>query len=81
MVLAEQPTVANSSVPSDLAIEAEDCLKQSPYHAVRNVVCEHQHDTLILRGRLSSYYLKQVAQEAVRWLADRADVVNAIEVT
>lgn len=79
--MAQQPIVANSSMLSDLAIVAEDCLKQSPYHAVRNIVCEHQHDTLILRGRLSSYYLKQVAQEAVRWVADMAHVVNAIEVT
>jgi hypothetical protein len=81
VILAQQPTLTNSNMLSDLAILAENRLRQSPYCAVRHVVCEHHHDTLILRGRLSTYYLKQVAQETVRWVADMAHVVNAIEVT
>ena len=50
------------------------------YQAVRSVFCEFRQGLLILRGRLPSFYYKQIAQEAVAGLAGVAEVVNQIEV-
>ena len=45
-----------------------------------HLTCEFREGLLLLRGRVSSYYHKQVAQEAVRRLEDVDRVVNQIEV-
>jgi osmotically-inducible protein OsmY len=55
-------------------------LLHNPYHALRNVSCEYRDGVLTLRGRLPSYYLKQVAQTAVAHTAGVQRVDNAIEV-
>jgi len=65
---------------SELAETAQDHLRRSPYSAIRRVSCEHRHGTLVLRGRLTSYYLKQVAQETVVGLDGVVQVINEVEV-
>ena len=59
---------------------ATECLVKSPYHEVRRVTCEYDRGTLFLRGRLSSFHQKQVAQEAVAGVKGVTQVVNEIEV-
>ncbi len=59
---------------------AQDCLRRSPYPAVRRVSCEYCEGVLVLRGRLPSYYHKQVAQEAVARLEGVTGIVNEVEV-
>ena len=57
-------------------------LSTSGYAELKRVRCEfelHGH-LLTLRGRVSSYYLKQLAQEVVRMLDGVDQVVNLIEV-
>lgn len=80
MILAPHATLTDLNPPSDLATAARDRLRQSPYRAMRSVICEYHHGTLFLRGRLTSYYLKQMAQETVGRLAGIVRVVNRIEV-
>ena len=63
-----------------IAEAATDCLQNSPYQAVRRVLCECDHGTLFLRGHLSSFYEKQVAQETVARVKGVTQVVNEIEV-
>lgn len=41
-------------------------LGNSSYYAVRRVLCEFCDGTLILRGQVPSYFLKQIAQTVVR---------------
>jgi len=50
------------------------------YHVLREIECEYNEGAVVLRGRVSTYYLKQVAQAAV--LSDPAikRVLNLIEV-
>ena len=48
--------------PADLA---ERRLRGHPYLALKNVSCGWLDGVLVLRGCLPSYYLKQIAQEAV----------------
>jgi hypothetical protein len=46
-------------------IAANIGLAQSGYRAVRRVLCEFDGSTLILRGSVPTYYIKQVAQSIV----------------
>ena len=59
---------------------AMERLRASPYKAMRRVSCECKHDVLFLRGRLSSFHEKQVAQEVVSGVSGVTQVVNEIEV-
>lgn len=44
---------------------AEACLRHSAYLALKDLSCEFRGGILTLRGRLPSYYLKQVALAVV----------------
>ena len=59
---------------------AEECLQKSPYTTVRSVSCRYEGGELVLRGRLPSFYHKQLAQEAVADVQGVARVVNETEV-
>jgi hypothetical protein len=59
---------------------AMTCLKSKSRRAFRDVSCEYDSGTIILRGRSASYYDKQVAQETVRGVGGVNHVVNEIEV-
>ncbi len=55
-------------------------LRASGYQELRSLACEYHEGMLILRGRLSSHFLKQLGQEAVRTQPGVKMIVNAIEV-
>jgi osmotically-inducible protein OsmY len=55
-------------------------LRETAHRALQGVSCEYDAGVLVLRGRLSSFYQKQLAQEAVVGLAGVAQVVNRTEV-
>jgi len=59
---------------------AQDVLAQSPIYALRQLRVESQGDTLLLQGRVTSFYLKQLAQEAVLAVAKDVPVVNTVSV-
>jgi osmotically-inducible protein OsmY len=59
---------------------AERCLCRNAYLALKNVSCDYRDGVVVLRGCLPSYYLKQVAQEAVARLEGVASVDNQIHV-
>ena len=63
-----------------IAEVATECLQNSPYQAVRRVLCECDHGILFLRGHLSSFHQKQVAQETVAKVKGVTQVRNEIEV-
>ena len=63
-----------------IAEAATECLQNSPYRAVRRVVCECDQGILFLRGHLSSFHQKQVAQETVARIKGVTQVRNDIEV-
>jgi osmotically-inducible protein OsmY len=64
----------------DVAEIARGRLCNSPYMAVRTVSCDFENGVLLLRGRLRSFYHKQLAQETVRRLAGVRQIVNETEV-
>jgi len=55
-------------------------LQHSPYRALHNIAWEYREGVLTLRGRLPSYYLKQVAQTTVSRVAGVGRIVNEIRV-
>ncbi len=60
---------------------AQSALSDSPIFDLRDLVVEEGEDALVLRGSVSSFYHKQMAQELVRAVAGReVDVVNSIDV-
>jgi len=64
----------------DILHEAHEALQHRMFSLSRNLTCEFREGLLYLQGRVSSYYQKQVAQEAVRRLDAVDQVVNQIEV-
>jgi osmotically-inducible protein OsmY len=63
-----------------LAEAAEGHLRKSGHFGLRSVSCESRQGVLVLRGRVSSYYCKQLAQELVRRINGAETIVNRVEV-
>ncbi len=59
---------------------ASECLRSSQHRFLRTIICECDQGTLTLRGKVSSFYRKQLAQEAVARITGAMRVVNEIEV-
>jgi osmotically-inducible protein OsmY len=64
-----------------LATEAERILTTSGYGDLRNLRCECQDGVISIRGRLPSFFLKQMAQTLVARLSGVRRVNNQIKVT
>ncbi len=59
---------------------AVSALRQSPISALHNLEVAAEGDTIVLMGRVGSYYYKQLAQEAVISVAHGREIVNQIRV-
>jgi hypothetical protein len=55
--------------------EAHMLLQESPYRELWDVACDFQGGVLTLRGRVPSYFLKQVAQTIV-FVMERVETIN-----
>ena len=69
-----------SEPASEVVERAQRALKSSPIFALRELRVECEGEVLWIHGRVSSFYHKQLAQEAIRSLADGLQVVNSIDV-
>lgn len=65
---------------SDAASLAKAALGRSQIFDLRRLIVEQDGDCVVLRGRVDSFYHKQLAQELVRASIDGTEVVNAISV-
>ncbi len=59
---------------------AQNRLADSSYAELRLVTCRFHEGVLTLRGRVPSFYLKQVAQTLVRDIPEATRIDNRIEV-
>lgn len=73
-------SVTPTASRGDLAAEVEMRLQASPHLCLRSVTCDQRERILVLRGRVPSYYHKQLAQELVRQIAGTFAIVNVVEV-
>ncbi len=67
--------------PEEVIRMAVECLNRTGYPLLGTVSCRMKRGVLVLRGRLPSYYHKQLAQEAVMRLDGVRQLINRIEVT
>lgn len=64
-----------------ICVQAEAELKRSSFRSLHAVSCEYEDGVLRLRGRLPSFFLKQLAQTLVaRQLNGTARIDNRVEV-
>ena len=65
---------------SDAATQAKAALGRSQIFDLRRLMVEQDGDCVVLRGRVDSFYHKQLAQELVRAATEGAEVINSISV-
>lgn len=68
------------NVLNDNAARAKSALAKSRIYDLRRLNVDQDGDSVVLRGRVSSFYHKQLAQELVRSEIDGAEVINVIRV-
>lgn len=61
-------------------IQARAALSLSNIYVLRKLQIERDGEALIMRGRVDSYYHKQLAQELVKAAVDGIEVINALQV-
>jgi len=72
--------IPSASFQDDSALRARRRLSGSSHCGLKGVSCRIDGNRLILRGKVASYYLKQLAQELVRAADGGKVVVNELEV-
>ena len=55
-------------------------LRRSPLPALRKLTLAESETTVTIQGQVSSYYLKQLAQETILPLLDGRQLVNRVQV-
>ncbi len=81
--LAERQTILvkrSRAIEEAILGEARQRLHARGYEELRSITCEYHEGMIILRGRLSSFYLKQLAQEAIRTQPGVTIIVNTTDV-
>lgn len=63
-----------------LAAIARQRLDSSGYALLKLVQCEQKNGVIVIRGTVSSYFLKQIAQEQLRSIQGMTRIVNELEV-
>ncbi len=76
---AEEATLPLTSSARVIQL-AERRLRSDSHLVLSNLSCDFRDGFLVLRGVLSTYYLKQLAQEVVADLAGAERIDNQIEV-
>ena len=78
--LRDMDGTSNNPPWNDLVIGALQRLRSCHNFELKRLHCTAHSGNLILRGQVSSYYLKQLAQEVLRSLNGVHRIVNHIEV-
>jgi hypothetical protein len=67
--------------PGSLYAVAQHALASSGVYALRELTVEPHKEGLLITGAVSSFYLKQLAQEVVLAAAGAVELVNSVRVT
>lgn len=65
---------------TELCQHAQQALEASPIRVLRDVRVDREGKTLVLSGRVESFYQKQLAQELVRTVVSNCELKNSIDV-
>jgi hypothetical protein len=80
LLLSDSAVLVNTATLADTAARARHALSRSRIYDLRRLSVDQDGQAVVLRGRVSSFYHKQLAQEVVRNAIDGAEVINAIRV-
>lgn len=59
---------------------ARNALRRSPHSTLRKLMVEQSGDALIISGSVSTFYQKQMAQEAIRAVCHDVELDNTVNV-
>lgn len=65
---------------ANLNIRVDSAIQQHPHLRGLSIRPQAEGDSIVLRGKVGSYFIKQMAQEAVRGVEGADKVDNQIEV-
>lgn len=74
--LASPSRNATTGLDDQILKKVQHVLHHSGYEQLRRVRTFCRHGRIVLQGRISTYYLKQVAQELVRNVSEVHDIDN-----
>jgi osmotically-inducible protein OsmY len=77
---SDRPDRVSEEREAGIIERARDLLSCSPYSELGRITSSYHHGVLMLRGCVTSQYLKQVAQELVGRIEGVKALVNQIEV-
>ncbi len=69
-----------NNLPNNTATLAKRSLRNNSHLATKHIACEVLDGVLVLRGRVQTYYLKQIAQQVASKVNGVRHVDNQIEV-
>ncbi len=69
-----------TSAAKDFEPRAQIALASSPIYELRDLQVRQHGDLLTISGRVSTFYHKQLALEAVRSVCKDVEVANAVDV-
>ena len=58
----------------------QDAIDQNPYIVEKNLRCEAHEGHVVLRGKVHSFFQKQMAQESIRKVDGIVSIENCLEV-
>lgn len=64
----------------DSPTRAQTLLAESTQHELRRLVVTETEETVILEGRVTRYYLKQLAQESLKAVSEGRRLINRVRV-
>lgn len=73
------PTTGFNSA-DDLLHRVDLAIKQNPHLSRHQVFCQEEQGIVILHGRVSTFFQKQMAQESLKKLEGVEKVINQLEV-
>jgi len=83
LAIKEIPTSVyplESQVCDSVVQEITECLRAHAYREMRSLTVEHCDGVVTLRGEVTTYYYKQVAQESIRRIAGVTKTINLVDV-
>jgi hypothetical protein len=78
--IADSNSTGGIGSTGNTAVLAKAALQRSRIYTLRRLQVEQHGDAIVLRGRVESFYHKQLAQELIRTAVDGVEVINGLQV-
>lgn len=79
--MSQPKTAARASIRrSQIEEVAQSRLASCPYPRIKRLKCEFNRGSLVIYGRVATFFEKQLAQEAVAHVDGVKQLVNGVEV-